>query len=380
MARAGDESLFVSFFAVMIKQSILLRFLLIWSILSVHSATAQPAQNIVLITLDGVRWQEVFTGADSTLLFDPVFSPDTATARKLFWSPVAAERRQKLLPFWWNVIAGQGQLYGNRLKNSKVNTANPYWFSYPGYNEILSGFADERISSNDKKDNPNTTVLEFLNQQPGFKDRIAVFSSWNVIEAAVNENRSGIYANSANELIVNPRSGSDSLLNDMMRLLPSQFGDGVRQDFLTYFMAKNYLKQKQPRVLFISFDETDDLAHAGKYADHLQMLHSIDGMLNDLWQTMQTMPQYAGKTTFMLTTDHGRGHTPKVRWKDHGTKTADSYQLWFGVAGAGVAPTGEQQGGPVLFQNQLAATIARLLGVDYKAEHPVGAPVLSVLK
>ncbi|OIN59135.1 hypothetical protein BLX24_12735 [Arsenicibacter rosenii] len=362
------------------KSSILLWFLLLFSVVCAQPALAQPAQNIVLITLDGVRWQEVFTGADSTLLFDPVFSPDTAKARKTFWAPTAAERRQKLLPFWWNVVAKQGQLYGNRLKDSKVNTANPYWFSYPGYNEILSGFADERISSNDKKDNPNTTVLEYLNQQPGFKNRIAVFSSWNVIEAAVNENRSGIYANSANELIVNPRTSSDSLLNDMMRLLPSQFGDGVRQDFLTYFMAKNYLKQNKPRVLFLSFDETDDLAHAGKYADHLEMLHSIDGMLNDLWQTIQTMPQYAGKTTFIITTDHGRGHTPKVRWKDHGTKTADSYQMWFGVAGAGVAPTGEQQGGPVLFQNQLAATIARLLGVTYKAEHPVGEPVSSVFK
>lgn len=67
-----------------------------------------------------------------------------------------------------------------------MSVSNLYWFSYPGCNEIRSGYADEGIDSNDKKDNPNTTVLEFLNNKPEFKGKVAVFSSWNVIEAAVN--------------------------------------------------------------------------------------------------------------------------------------------------------------------------------------------------
>ncbi|GAB3260518.1 hypothetical protein GCM10027347_24870 [Larkinella harenae] len=342
---------------------------------------AQQTQNVVLVTLDGVRWQEVFSGADSTLLFDPLYSPDTASARQFFWAATVQERRQRLFPFLWNTVAKHGQLYGNRQKGSKVNNANPFWFSYPGYNEILSGYADDRIKSNDKIDNPNTTVLEFLNNKPDFKGRIAAFSSWDVIEAAVNEKKTGIYANAGNEPILQPKTATDSLLNSMMATIPPQVWDKtVRSDFLTYFVAKNYLLQNRPRVLFMQFDETDGLAHAGRYADDLRMVNAADGFLADLWKTIQQIPQYAGKTSLIITTDHGRGHTPKATWKGHGTKTPDSYQLWFAVIGPDTPPTGEQTGGPVLFQNQLASTLARLLGQDFQCEHPVGKPVLTVLK
>ncbi len=351
--------------------------LLLGSLLGV-SSLAQSAQNVVLVTLDGVRWQEIFNGADSTLLFDPAYSPDTAAARKHFWAATPNARRTLLTQFLWNTLGQQGQLYANRQRGSRVNVSNPHWFSYPGYNEILSGYADDRIKSNNKIDNPNVTVLEFLNQQPGLKGKVAVFSSWDVIEAAVNEKRSGIPASSANEPS-QPVTATDSLLSDITALYPRQFGEGVRADFLTYFTARQYVKTKQPRVLFLSFDETDDLAHAGKYVDHLVMLQSIDRYLANLWQIIQKMPQYAGKTAILVTTDHGRGHTPKARWKDHGTKTADSYQMWLATMGPGIAPTGEQTNGPVLFQNQIAATLARLLGYDFKSDHPVGAPIATII-
>ena len=353
---------------------------------SVQGQTTPPVrplthqtENVVLITLDGVRWQEIFAGADSTLLFDRTYSPDSVGVSKLFWAATPDARRSQLLPFCWNTIAAQGQLYGNRLKNSLMNVSNPYWFSYPGYNEILTGYADDRINSNDKINNPNTTVLEFLNYQPEFGGKVAAFSSWDVIEAVVNEARSKVYANAALEPLRPARSAADSLLNEMMTNVHSDF-DGVRPDFLTYYAARNYLRQHQPRVLFISFDETDDLAHAGRYADHLKTLRMLDGLIGDLWKTVQQMPQYAGKTTFIITTDHGRGHTPKARWKDHGTKTPDSYQVWLAAIGPDTPATGEQTGGAVVFQHQIAATLARLLGYEFQCEHPVGAPISGLMK
>ena len=335
-------------------------------------------ENVVLITLDGVRWQEIFAGADSTLLFDRTYSPDSVEARKLYWAATPEARRKQLMPFCWTTVATQGQLYGNRLIDSKMNVSNPYWFSYPGYNEILSGYADKGINSNDKKNNPNTTVLEFINARPDFAGKVAVFSSWDVIEAVVNEERSKVYANSALEPL-RPANSTDSLLNEMTVGVHSDF-NGVRPDFLTFYAAKNYLRQHQPRVLFISFDETDDLAHAGRYADHLKTLRMLDGLIGDLWTTVQQMPQYAGKTSFIITTDHGRGHTPKARWKDHGAKTPDSYQMWLAAIGPDTPATGEQTGGAVIFQNQIAATLARLLGYDFQCEHPVGAPIPSLMK
>ena len=65
------------------------------------------------------------------------------------------------MPFFWKEVTKMGQLHGNRNLGNKVDLTNTMWFSYPGYNEILSGKADDsRINSNDKIPNPNTTILE----------------------------------------------------------------------------------------------------------------------------------------------------------------------------------------------------------------------------
>ncbi|MGZ5219067.1 MAG: hypothetical protein ACXWC7_03280, partial [Chitinophagaceae bacterium] len=102
----------------------------------------KPAANLFIITIDGFRWQEIFTGADASLINNVTCTPDTATMKLLYWANSEEERRQKLMPFFWNVLARNGQLYGNRNFDNKVNTANIYTFSYPGYNEIFTGTTD----------------------------------------------------------------------------------------------------------------------------------------------------------------------------------------------------------------------------------------------
>src|SRR5688572_20841825 len=125
-------------------------------------------ENVILITFDGMRWQEVFKGADSSYFRQQQHLKDSKLKEK-FWRADQHENRKVLLPFFWNTIANEGQLYGNRTLGCKVNVTNNQWFSYPGYNEILTGVADnERIHSNDKMYNPNINVLEYINQQPAF--------------------------------------------------------------------------------------------------------------------------------------------------------------------------------------------------------------------
>src|SRR5215510_8078025 len=122
----------------------------------------QKTENIVVITLDGFRWQEVFGGADDSLINNTTFTKDTADLKKKYWASTSVERRKKLLPFFWSTIATQGQLHGNRQLGSKVNVKNRYWFSYPGYNEIFTGYPDTAVNSNDKNFNKNTTILELF--------------------------------------------------------------------------------------------------------------------------------------------------------------------------------------------------------------------------
>ena len=47
------------------------------------------------------------------------------------------------MPFLWTTIETKGKLIGNRDLLSHMNVTNQMWFSYPGYNELLSGQADD---------------------------------------------------------------------------------------------------------------------------------------------------------------------------------------------------------------------------------------------
>lgn len=144
------------------------------------SATAQSKiENIIVVTTDGLRWQELYIGMDSALANNPVFNQHQKDyIYKTYWDNDPSERRKKLLPFIWSNFARHGQLYGNRNYGNFVNTTNPFWFSYPGYNEMFTGFADTAINTNSYPDNPNLNVLEFLNNQPGYKGKVAAFGSW----------------------------------------------------------------------------------------------------------------------------------------------------------------------------------------------------------
>jgi hypothetical protein len=155
--------------------------------------SAQKTENIIIITTDGFRWHEVFGGMDAEIANDKSFNQgDSLTIYKNYWSENASLRREKLLPFFWNTIAKQGQLYGNRSLGNKVNVTNPYWFSYPGYSEIMCGFVDTAINKNEYKANPNTTLPEFFNRQPALKGKVAAYGSWEAFNRILNEERSDI--------------------------------------------------------------------------------------------------------------------------------------------------------------------------------------------
>jgi len=335
----------------------------------------RKTQNLVIVTLDGFRWQEVFGGIDSALALQKEYTRDTAGMMRQFGATDVAERRRKLLPFFWNTIATNGQLYGNRKLGSNVNNANKYWFSYPGYNEIFTGYPDDSVNSNDKIWNKNVNVLEYIHQQEGYHGNVAAFATWDVFPYILNVQRSGIYVNADVDTLRFP-SSRFALLNDMQFLAPRPVG--VRPDLITYLAAREYLQEYKPKVLYIAFDETDDFAHAGNYEQYILSAHSQDAMIADLWSTLQRMPEYRGNTTLLITCDHGRGDANKEEWKHHGQKIADAGQIWMAVLGPDTAPLGEMKGGALLYQGQIASTLAGLLGIDFKPAHPVLKPISSI--
>lgn len=334
---------------------------------------AQPVktENVFLITLDGLRWQELFTGADALLLDDERYVDHAEALRERFWTDDPRGRREALLPFFWNVIARDGQLYGNRAYGNHVNVTNNHWFSYPGYNEILTGFADDRIDSNDKVDNPNKTVLEFVHGQPGFAGKVAAFGSWDVFPFIVNEKRSGIPVNAG----FRTATGADltereRFLNELQPQVPSPWAT-VRLDAFTHHYAVEYLKKHRPRLLYIAYGETDDFAHDGDYEAYLKSAHQTDAFIKALWDWVQADAAYQGKTTFLITTDHGRGEADD--WTSHGTDIEGADAIWFAVLGPDTKPLGEVKTAGQFYQNQVAKTAAAFLGLEYTNEREAGA-------
>ena len=292
-------------------------------------------ENIVIVTLDGMRWQEVFGGVDEVLVNDSIYNHDRDGIKKKFWAASAEERRKKLFPFLWTTIAAHGQLYGNRKYDNKLDNANPYRFSYPGYNEIFTGYPDTAINSNDKIPNPNENVLEFTNKQKGYTGKIAAFTTWDVFPYILNSKRSGVYVNSDVDTI-KFSAPALQLVNDIQFLTTRPVG--VRPDVLTYIAGREYLKAYKPKLLYIAFDETDDFAHAGLYDQYLGSAYAEDAMIGDLWNTLQSIPQYKDKTTLIVTCDHGRGDKIKSDWQHHGSKIEDAHELWLAVIGPDTRP------------------------------------------
>lgn len=347
-------------------------------------ALPRKAENLILITLDGVRWQEVFTGVDESLLI-----PANGTAgrinelkRKLV-APTPIGRREKLLPFFWSFLVANGQVFGNANDGSAALVTNKRNFSYPGYNELLTGASDDRIDSNAKKPNPNVNVLEWLNAKPKYRGKVAAVGSWDVLPDILNVERSKLFVNAGWEKMAAPVGAGGGKLSERQMALNEVQEESYRQwedsrfDSFTWFQALYYLEQNKPRVLYISLDDTDEWAHAGRYDNYIEAINRFDSWLATLMQTLQQIPQYKDKTAIVITTDHGRGDAPTA-WKNHGASVAGAENIWIAVYSPDLPKQGERKNMANVTQSQAAATVAHLLGEDYCAAMPDAAKPLAL--
>jgi hypothetical protein len=343
---------------------------------SAGSAVAQHrVENVLVVTLDGLRWQELLGGASSAYLGKKNGGVvDSAALAARFWRPTAEARREALMPFLWGTVARSGQLFGDSTLGSLAHVTNGLWFSYPGYNEMLTGAADRRIDSNDTLPNPNVSVFEWLNRKPAYAGRVAAFGSWEVLPFILNVRRSGLPANGDGPPVTGPSTERERLLNDISDDLPAYWG-ATRFDAPTMYGAFEYVRAHHPRVLYVMLGETDEWAHERRYDLYLDAAWRGDRFIRRLWEMVQSMPEYAGKTALLITTDHGRGARPKD-WTDHGDDTPGSGRIWIAVLGPDTPPLGVRRNTPAT-QSQVAATIAALLGEQFTRPDVQVAPPLS---
>jgi Type I phosphodiesterase / nucleotide pyrophosphatase len=347
------------------------------------AADKRQTENLVLVTADGLRWQEVFRGIDPALMNAKEAAMQNAgKLRTKLWAESPEQRRRLLLPFVWGEIARQGTLLGNRDKGNSVRVTNAYRVSYPGYSEILTGRAqDAAIQGNDPIQNPAETVLEFLRRKWELPpERAALFGSWEVFHEIGERQPGSITINAGFRTLdgadLSPRLRELSRMQFEL-LTPWQ---SVRHDYITIEMALEYLKTKRPRVLYVALGETDDWAHDRRYDRVLETAAYFDQCLRRLWETLQSMPEYRGKTTMLVTTDHGRGGTLSD-WHSHGSKVKGAESIWVGAIGPDTPAAGEITSAEENFQRDIAPTLLDLAGIGYREYEGVqGTPIRDLRK
>ncbi|MEZ5994433.1 MAG: hypothetical protein R3C25_01630 [Hyphomonadaceae bacterium] len=327
--------------------------------LAVFAALAAPARAqsdadtpyVVLVTIDGYRWEDLFRGADPSLLTD-----DRYRARYVD----VPDRAQALTPFLLG-FAQEGALIGNRDQNSCARVTNDYWFSYPGYTEMLAGRPNPAIRSNAPVPNDDVTVLERLARRPDYAGQVRVFAEWDVVPAILNTERSGIP-------VFNPPD--PAALHDP-QVIP----------------AARAVLSDPPRMLWVALGDTDNRAHEGDYERYLAAATDADNFVREIWEAYQANPRTAGRTILIVTADHGRGGAENGRWHGHGSgqwrgmyvpgvRREGSDAVFAAVRGPGVraAPGYTMEHCATL--SQIGATILRAAGVlDEEGEASMAAPL-----
>jgi hypothetical protein len=345
-------------------------------------ASARRTRHIVLVTSDGVRWQDLFTGIDPLLMNEKTAGMgEAASLRESLWKDTPEERRKTLMPFFWTKLAPRGIVLGNVTKGSSVQVTNRYRVSYPGYSEILTGRAqDEQIKGNDPVQNPTPSFLQFLKEKNRLSpEQVAVFASWDMFHYIAQDKPGALFVNAGYErsrLPQNsPRAEELNRLQFEARFAP----DSARHDAFTFGLAMEYLDKQQPEHLYISFDETDDWAHARRYDHVLRSLQYFDQALSELWGYIERSPKYRNSTTLVITTDHGRGST-LADFSGHGPKVPGDEQIWAAFLGPDTPAAGEAANSSPCEQRDIAPTILSLLGVDYKSYSGVaGKPIAAAI-
>ncbi len=333
-------------------------------------------RNIILVTLDGVRIQELFGGMDASIAASAadsgIYQIDVTRSR--YWRDTAKERREALMPFFWKTLVPAGMLLGNQALGSKVTVRNSMWFSYPGYSEILTGAPQADVTSNDIVRYPHETVLDYIHRTLALQPtETAQIGSWQGCKMAASQHDGTFFMLGAFDLIPAELSTPEMDLVGALRPQVMELWDESSDDALTFYLGLAYLKRHQPRALWLGLGQADYWGHARRYDRLLDYLNLADSFLDELWRTVQSLDRYRDHTTLVITTDHGRGRTPRD-WVDHAAGIEGSQDIWIAIIGPDTPALGEVGGYADVTQSDIAATMLQYLGLDYRKFNPVAGP------
>jgi hypothetical protein len=322
-----------------------------------HAATSpvgrHATRNVIIVTIDGVRWQEVFGGVDA--------------------------QGRELTPNLHRHFVDRGVVVG-APGYGQMEASGPNFMSLPGYEEIFTGRTSS-CTSNFCDHISQATLLDELHGEAQLAPaQLAVITSWRTIERAaalddraitVSAGRNGgatrdhVRVNAAASQLLDEGSGTSAYPGWL----------DYRPDRYTGAMALQYLAAERPRFLFIGLGDTDEYAHRGNYRGYLDALKAGDRFVGKLMDTLATLDDYGAETTVIVTTDHGRA----ANFTGHGGDAPESRRVWMFVAGGAVPARGFADTDRVVRLADIAPTIRRWMGLASDGSIAAGHPLAELL-
>jgi hypothetical protein len=108
-------------------------------------------------------------------------------------------------------------------------------------------------------------------------------------------------------------------------------------DELSVYVVRQLMRQEAPSLLWITMHDID-IAHAGAYSLYIDGIRRTDRLCAEIWNLIETEPEYAGKTTLFILPDFGRDADEDSGgngFQHHRTGDGPSRTTWMMALGAG---------------------------------------------
>jgi hypothetical protein len=260
---------------------------IVFSFFTFPVALAAPGatQNVIIVIIDGIRYDEV---------------------------------TEEYMPYTLGSLKPQGTFYTNFYNTALTSTT-------PGHQTIITGVRqllknNRHLKTRQRTKEPN--IFEYCRKELGIpmeKTWIVAGKQGNLeyLDYSLHPDygyayRSSIYREN-DEHLFSPE--------DVEGYHPT---DEQIRDVAFDRMATH------PSLMLINLKDVDAMGHTGDFEKYTQAIITADRIVYDLWQKIQSDIDYAGKTTLIITTDHGR-HSDGVGsgFKGHGGYSRGDRHLIF---------------------------------------------------
>jgi hypothetical protein len=133
-----------------------------------------------------------------------------------------------------------------------------------------------------------------------------------------------------------------SQLSAILRVSVQDFAAHARTlaspDELSIYIARRLMQQLAPSLLWITLHDID-IAHSGAYSLYIEGIRRSDRLCAELWQAIESNPEYVGKTALFILPDFGRDSdldSAGNGFQHHRTGDALSRTTWLLAAGPGI--------------------------------------------